>query len=299
MSSPVLIAVAPAKVNLYLEVGKVRPDGYHDVVTVLQALTLHDTLTIIPSDRLEVVCTPDLGIRPEDNLVFRAACALADEAAQLPHVRIEVNKVIPTGAGLGGGSSDAAAVLLGLATLWGIAADDPVLVKVAAKLGSDVPFFLSGGTALYKGRGDVCVARYPTPELDIAVVKPKESISTGAAYAAFDLRGTSAIACPEAMQAACESNDPLRVAAALHNDFTDVSAGMVSEIADALAWCAAAKGVLGVALAGSGSATFAVCADAESAHMVADEARQKGWWAVATRTTGSGVCVHHMQREQL
>ncbi len=296
---PILTVTAPAKVNLYLEVGGVRPDGYHDVVTVLQTLALHDTLTFAPSDGLEVVCTPDLGMPAEENLVHRAALALAHGVARPPHVRIEVDKAIPSGAGLGGGSSDAAAALVGLAALWGIAADAPVLARVAAALGADVPFFFTGGTALFTGRGDVRVARYPTPELDITLVKPAPSLPTAAAYVAFDLLGPPPAGDPEAMRAACESNDPRRVAAALHNNFTDVSAGLVSEIADALAWSAAAEGVLGVAMAGSGSATFAVCADAGGAETVADAARRQGWWAVATRTTGSGARVHHMPREQL
>jgi 4-diphosphocytidyl-2-C-methyl-D-erythritol kinase len=289
MTLPASTVISPAKINLYLEVGGVRPDGYHDLVTVFQALELHDTLTIEPASRLAVECSCDLGIPAEDNLVFRAASALAQRLGREAAVSIHIEKVIPSGAGLGGGSSNAAATLAGLAGMWGVDQRDSLLLEVARSLGADVPFFLLGGTALYRGRGDEFVESYPTPDLAIALIKPSDPVSTAAAYDAIDRSGPLAPGDPGLMRAACASGDPAGVVAALRNDFFSPSPGLVPEIADALAWAAEREGVLGVGLAGSGSATFAVCTDVGVAVVVAEGARRQGWWATATRTSAKGV----------
>jgi 4-diphosphocytidyl-2-C-methyl-D-erythritol kinase len=289
MTSSVVTVISPAKINLYLEVGRVRTDGYHDLVTVFQALELHDTLTIRPASGLTVECSPDLGIPAEENLVFRAAYALGQKVGRKAAARIRVDKVIPAGAGLGGGSSNAAAALAGLAAMWGIEARDPLLVDVARSLGADVPFFLFGGTALFRGRGDEFAESYPTPDLAIALIKPADPVSTAAAYNAIDRSGPLAPGDPGSVRSACISGDPVDVVRVLRNDFLSPSSGLVPGIADALAWAAERDGVLGVGLAGSGSATFAICADSGSAAAVADAAQKQGWWAVPTRTNAKGV----------
>ena len=112
--------LAPAKVNLYLGVGGRAPDGYHDVITVLQALDFGDTVRILPADELAVTTSVDLGIPESENLAYRAALAFAEEFSVAPRVVIEIEKRIPVGAGLAGGSSDAAAVIVGLAHLHGV-----------------------------------------------------------------------------------------------------------------------------------------------------------------------------------
>lgn len=147
---------APAKVNLALEVVRKRPDGYHEIDTVLTTLDLSDTVRLSPHDRLEVRLTgPDArDIDAEDDLSGRAARALAKAAGREPDVLVEVTKRIPVAAGLGGGSSDAAAVLRGLNVLWGLNWPLERLEDVAAKLGSDVPFFVHCGTARCTGRGE-------------------------------------------------------------------------------------------------------------------------------------------------
>ena len=148
---------APAKINWTLEVLGKREDGYHEVRTVLQTIALADVITLTPHDGISLSLTGNVdalaGQPPETNLAHRAAQLLQRDATQ--GVRIELEKRIPVAAGLGGGSSDAAAVLRGLRMLWHLDISDDELAAAATQLGSDVPFFLRGGTALASGRGEV------------------------------------------------------------------------------------------------------------------------------------------------
>ncbi|TLM78483.1 MAG: 4-diphosphocytidyl-2C-methyl-D-erythritol kinase, partial [Actinobacteria bacterium] len=183
-----LVVTAPAKVNLFLGVGAARPDGYHDVTTVLHALSLHDTLEISPAETLTLDCEPDLGIPAEKNLAWRAATEFSRAVGREPAVALRLRKRIPHGAGLGGGSSDAAAVIAGLASLWGLPRDDERCEAVARALGADVAFFLEpAGAALMTGRGDVIEqALRPLAGVPVALVRPETPVPTPAAYAAFD-----------------------------------------------------------------------------------------------------------------
>jgi 4-diphosphocytidyl-2-C-methyl-D-erythritol kinase len=149
--------VAPAKVNLVLEVVGRREDGYHDLDTVIVTIDLVDSVRLIPADELEVRLSGPLaaGIDAGDELAGRAARALASAAGRTPDVRIEIAKRVPVAAGLGGGSSDAGAVLRGLNRLWGLDWPAERLTPLAASLGSDVPFFLHGGAARCRGRGEL------------------------------------------------------------------------------------------------------------------------------------------------
>lgn len=166
---------AYGKVNLSLEVLGRRDDGYHEIATILQTVDLSDVLTFVPSDGLEVSCdVPDLsGPR---NIVWDAAVNLAAHAQIEPRVRVGIEKHIPSAAGLGGGSADAAAALRGLNGLWGLALSAAGLFRVASKLGSDVPFLVQGGTALGTGRGDVLKHLVTRDGVPILLVIPAESI---------------------------------------------------------------------------------------------------------------------------
>lgn len=184
---PASLAIpAYAKINLSLEVIGRRDDGYHDIATILQTISLADTLTIETADALTVSCdAPDLS--GERNLVWTAAVALAERAGITPGARIHIAKRIPVAAGLGGGSADAAAALRGLNRLWGLNLSPADLASVAAGLGSDVPFLLTGGIALATGRGDQLT---PLPEwlsYDLMLVVPGTSIpqKTPTLYAAL------------------------------------------------------------------------------------------------------------------
>ena len=177
---------AHAKLNLTLEIIRRRDDGYHDVVSIAQTVGMYDTLAFEPADTLTLECDIT-GLRSEDNLAWRAATALIDRHAPGRAARIRLDKGIPEAAGLGGGSSDAAATLLALNRLWDLGLGMDELSHIAASLGSDVPFFLHGGTAMLHGRGEL-VRPLPPTDLDwFVIVTPDIAIpqKTVAAYRAI------------------------------------------------------------------------------------------------------------------
>ena len=143
---------AHAKLNLTLEVLGKRDDGYHDIASIMQTLDLADTLTIRPADSLSLTCSlPELS--GPDNLAFKAADFLCSETGVSDGANIHIEKRIPVSAGLGGGSADAAATLVGLNRLWGLELSNDRLRYIGAKLGSDVPFLIEGGTATRARQG--------------------------------------------------------------------------------------------------------------------------------------------------
>lgn len=287
-----ITVAAPAKVNLHLAVGDVRPDGYHHLTGVFHTLEFADEITIEPADRFIFRCDCELGIPAEKNLAHRAAVQFAAAVEKQPDVAITLAKRIPHGAGLGGGSSDAAAVIAGLSELWGIEPSDPRRVAVAQGLGADVAFFLEpSGAALMTRRGDVVARRLPAlAGAPIALVRPPEPVSTAAAYAAFDADPVG-VAPPDAVIAALETSDAEALAAELFNNLENASSAVVPAVADALAWVRAQPGVAGAAVAGSGSAVFALVCDGRHALDVQQAAEKQGFWAVATRLGSSGVAV--------
>ena len=164
MSGPRSLTLkAYAKINLTLEVLGRREDGYHDIASIMQAVDLYDTLSFEPADELTLVCdVPELAA--DDNLVLRAARLLREEAGHESGAKIKLEKRIPLASGLGGGSSDAAATLVGLNDLWELGLTIEELSPLAARVGSDVPFFLHGGTAMVLGRGERI---RPLPPIDL------------------------------------------------------------------------------------------------------------------------------------
>jgi 4-diphosphocytidyl-2-C-methyl-D-erythritol kinase len=181
-----VMAPAFAKVNLTLEVLGRRPDGYHELASVMQTISLQDTIVFRPApDGVRSLTCDQPAIAGDQNLALRAAHALARATGCDAGAAIELRKEIPIQGGLGGGSSDAACVLLALARLWGQELTTDRLASLAAELGSDVPFFLAGGAALVTGRGEH-VAPLPDPHpLQIVLVRPPISIPTAAAFAAL------------------------------------------------------------------------------------------------------------------
>jgi 4-diphosphocytidyl-2-C-methyl-D-erythritol kinase len=182
--------LAPAKINLALEIVRRRNDGYHDLDTVMTTLSLADRVTLRPAPALEVRLTGAYatGIDPAGDLSGRAARALAEAAGRPPDVAIEVDKRIPSPAGLGGGSSDAAAVLRGLNHLWSLDWSTERLAEVAATIGSDVPFFLHGGTARCTGRGEIVQPLKDLRELRMLILVPPvpaKANKTAARYGAL------------------------------------------------------------------------------------------------------------------
>jgi 4-diphosphocytidyl-2-C-methyl-D-erythritol kinase len=188
-SGEALRAAAPAKINRELRVGPVRADGYHGIHSRFATIDLEDELEARPSDRLELVCDPPDLPSDRSNLVVRAALALAERLGVEPRASMRLSKKIPAGAGLGGGSSDAAAALRLLLRLWGAAISEEKLSETAATLGSDVPFFLVGGDADVSGRGEVVSGRADGPSVQLLLLVPPFAISTAEVYGAFDRVG--------------------------------------------------------------------------------------------------------------
>jgi 4-diphosphocytidyl-2-C-methyl-D-erythritol kinase len=183
-------ALAPAKINLHLEVLRLRHDGYHEIETVLQAIDLHDRLRVTllgtypgGEPEIELKVAPE-GAAPDDrtNLCWRAARLFCERLGKSGHLQIELVKEIPTGAGLGGGSSDAMAVLMACDRLFGTGLERRELAALGADIGSDVPFFAAGGTHLGHGRGTELTPLPPVRKVHFVVLKPAFSVDTGSAY---------------------------------------------------------------------------------------------------------------------
>lgn len=175
---------ACAKINLSLEVLGKRADGFHDLVSVMQTVSLTDRIAIGEGDDIRLACA-DEQLQSPDNLVLRAARMLRQHYAVFAGCRLVLDKAIPAAAGLGGGSSDGAATLTALARFWQLDLTCAELLPLAAALGSDVTFFLNGGAALVEGRGDVVTALPPSPAVWYLLVKPPIEVSTAAIFSAL------------------------------------------------------------------------------------------------------------------
>ena len=262
--------MANAKVNLTLCVGKKRPDGYHQVETVMTGVALGDTVTLErhPGIRDELICLPPVTERVEDNLCMKALRVFfAEFGAREEYVTITLTKQIPTQAGLGGGSSDAAAVLRGLRRLYAPQLSDTRLEEMAAQLGSDVPYFIRGGTVLATGRGEQLTTLPPMPPCWFVVVKPEEGYATGAMYSAIDRAGAAKWMDSQAVCQALAAGNLAGVAAGLDNDFQRVlpEGSAVPEIVETLRQ----TGALNAQMTGSGSAVFGLFRDREAAEAAA------------------------------
>lgn len=216
----------PAKVNLHLGVGPRRPDGYHELVTVFQALSLYDEVTVAPSPGLHVVVTgegaADVPIG-DDNLAARAVRALGAFTGHRPDVTVTIRKGIPVAGGMAGGSADAAAALLAADALWGTRLDRTALESLAAGLGSDVPFALHGGTALGTGRGERLSPVLTRGEYHWVLAVADEGLSTPAVFAELDRLRAGAkppppVGPPDGVLAALRAGDVVALGKALRND---------------------------------------------------------------------------------
>ena len=288
----VLRLSAAAKVNLALEVLNKRPDGYHEIATVMQAVDLSDRLTLDDADVMEVRTTSS-GVPTDDrNLALRAALALREASGVRRGVRIALDKRIPVAAGLGGGSTDAAAVLLGLNRLWRLRWPMARLTEVATRLGMDVPFFLRGGIAMATGRGEH-IRRVAGGALALVLVNPKFPASTAEMYArvtpAMYTDGTRT----HAVVSALTSRRPARVAASLYNGLEPAAAAAYPQIARMRAALMAA-GALGALMSGSGPTVFGVARSYEQARQIRARLARASWdcWAVRT-LTGPAIRIVH------
>ncbi len=176
---------AYAKVNLGLRVLGRREDGYHEIQSLMQTIDLADELVLERGEGgIELDVEPPLGLSPQENLVYRAVELIFN--SHPPNLRLKLTKKIPVGTGLGGGSSDAAATLAGLTRLLGLKLSRERLAALAAELGSDVPFFLEGGSCLVSGRGEILKKLPPLPRYHLVLLVPPFSLSTAAVYRELD-----------------------------------------------------------------------------------------------------------------
>jgi len=263
-----LLLRAPAKINLYLEVLGSRPDGYHEIRTVMQTVSLFDELSFSLRDDAELLlrATGDGLPPPKDNLVIRAAELLRRRTGCRLGAEIRLSKAIPPGRGLGGGSSDCAATLLALNHLWRLNLPADELERLAAELGSDVPFFLRGGTALCEGRGERLSPVKVPSTFHYVLVLPATTVSTRQVYAACERRLTrkGGGVSMRRMVSALRSADVSLVGCGLYNAL-QAPAFLVNpklrQIADALRGLSERLGAMGLSLTGSGSGFFLLVED--------------------------------------
>jgi 4-diphosphocytidyl-2-C-methyl-D-erythritol kinase len=282
------VSVAPftlpsfAKINWRLNVLGRRGDGFHELRTIFQTVTLHDTLRFAARSDAELRLTSDSKDVPvdESNLILRAGAALRDRSGNRKGASLHLEKIIPVEAGLGGGSSNAAVALLGLARLWEMGITKRELTEIAASLGADVPFFLTGGTALGTGLGTEVTPINEVVAEYLLVVKPRAKVSTAEAYKALNspaltkVGGDIILSISRADEQFTDSYPE-----ALHNDFEPVVFPLKPEIArakDALLQLGARSALL----AGSGSGVFGVFDKAEARARAVEALKEESDWRI-------------------
>lgn len=294
--------ISPAKVNLVLAVGEKRESGFHEVQTIMHSLALHDTLSMRrfddegSGDGLQVMlkCESSFTIDPllikaEENIAYKAVVELAKALGRTQDETIEMilSKVIPAEAGLGGGSSNAAAALVGAATLWGVGVEDERVQEVASRLGADVSFFLKGGCARLSGKGDVFEAQLEPRSGFVLLVRPDAGVSTGKAYAAFDedpvLPSSEYLSSIAALDAAADVS--------LYNNLEKAACSITPVVAQVLEWGRAAAGEENVVLCGSGSAVCCIFDSYQAACEASVEARKHEWWTRVTSFSPLGAAI--------
>ncbi|MGH3718902.1 MAG: 4-(cytidine 5'-diphospho)-2-C-methyl-D-erythritol kinase [Pseudonocardiaceae bacterium] len=280
---PVTVRV-PAKVNLHLAVGSLRWDGYHELVSVFQALSMIDEVTIAATDEPGVqVYGEGQGAVPTDrrNLAWRAVLLLAEHVGRRPAVRVVLRKTIPVAGGMAGGSADAAGALVALAGLWRLDISREELAGLAAGLGSDVPFALCGGTALGTGRGESLVPVLARHTFHWVIALDHRGLSTPEVYRELDRlrQGPSPqrLGDVEPLLEALASGDPRRLASLLGNDLQAAAVSLRPTLRRTLRAGVDAGALAGI-VSGSGPTCAFLCADADAAVRVAAE------------LAGAGVC---------
>ncbi|NSW57436.1 MAG: 4-(cytidine 5'-diphospho)-2-C-methyl-D-erythritol kinase [Armatimonadetes bacterium] len=280
---------AYAKINWGLEILGKRPDGFHELRTVTQTVSLCDLLTVeITGDGLRVEnCGEWEAPDGPDNICWRAAELFREALGGPQGILIRLDKRIPAGSGLGGGSSDAVAVLVALQRLTGLGSAQE-LESMAAELGSDTVLFLYGGLALCTGRGERVETRRMARGYSLVIARPGESVSTRDAYAGLTPDDFTSGAGMDAVLAALEAGAaPGELASLLINGFSR-SVGASCPAIPRLIDCMAGFGACGALMTGSGSAVFGLADDDVHAGRLAESLRKQGYWAVAARTVPAG-----------
>lgn len=293
-SSNTLTLTAPAKINLYLGVHATKDkQGYHRVDTVMTTLDLADVVRIAPAQELLVTTIPAADFPQQQNTAYKAAAAMGEAFGHSVAYAIKIEKHIPIRAGLGGPSTDAAAVIMGLCTLWGIDPHHERVLAVASYIGADVPFFLYGPPAYLDGRGDtMCELFKPLEGMPVALVKPQAAgVSTVAAYKRFD-KDPAPLPELEPLLDAMRAHDKQAVLSHIANNLAPAACELAPEIQEVLDWLRAQNQVCVADVCGSGATVFAVCASKEAAQTISSAAHElHGWWSYAASMEKSGPTV--------
>ena len=278
---------APAKINLFLHVTGRRDDGYHLLDSLIAFADTGDVVTVEPADALTLRLTgPFSDSLPvsDDNLVMRAARALAAEvqAVPLPGATIILEKNLPISSGIGGGSADAAATLKGLRSLWSVSADDSELATIGLALGADIPVCLMSRTSRMQGIGEKVRPALPLPPVAVVLVNPGVAVSTVGVFSRRSGGYSDAAVDAGPWSDAAAMADGLRRS---RNDLTDAAISTEPAIGDVLAALDAAQDCLLARLSGSGATCFGLFSDDGAAVRAADsiKAAHPAWWVRATR----------------
>ena len=263
---------ANAKINLTLDILGKRPDGFHEVSMVMQEISLHDSLTMERSEKgisLSVAIEGQKGILPADetNLCWRAAALVQQEYGLKDGVKIHLEKKIPLAAGLAGGSADAAAVLKGMNHVFKLDMDENRLCELGARLGSDIPFCIMGGTMLAAGRGEILTRLPDFPETQVVLAKPSVGVSTAWAYQAYDAGYDGPHPDTESMLEAISQENREKASGLLCNVLEGVTVrkhGIIEEYKSLML----AHGAMAAVMSGSGPTVFALAGDEADAREI-------------------------------
>lgn len=279
---------AYAKLNISLDVGARRADGYHEMNMVMQSISLCDDLTIQTTEDGTLRARSNLRFIPSDerNLAVKAARVFLEAAGESGQgLRLDLQKRIPVGAGMAGGSSDAAGVLRALNRMYGGRFSCAELEKLAEQVGSDVAFCVAGGTALARGRGEILEALPPLPDCRIVVCKPEFSISTPELFRKLDSAPVRHHPDTAGILEALEQGDLRAVCRRMYNVFEDVGdrrMRMVAEIKSRML----DHGALGAIMTGTGSAVFGIYSEEAAAGSAAAELKQEYQFACVAEPVG-------------
>lgn len=301
---------APGKINIFFKVGALQENGFHEVLSVYQALDLRETVTVSAADNWQVSVSGALSAEQiaavptgEENLVVRAAKSIAELAGlENPHpVNFEITKNVPVAGGMGGGSADAAAALLAIDELWCTGVDGEALLHKAAELGADIPFALIGGTAIGVGKGDELEPIDDVNQLHWVLVPMDAGLSTPRVYAKLDeiraARGenpelVATPSKPRELISALQFGDAREVARYLHNDLQEAAVALMPELSITM-HAGLAAGALAAMVSGSGPTVAMLAESAAAAESIANHLAFEGYIAIPTHGPAKGTLMEH------